>query len=385
MGAKWWLSAMRQETRTSSRGAIAAPVDWQQHWPGWVSYAAGAWSLLYGLLGLYWALGGAGFPFGQENDRSAALSILANVQAATAAPVVAVLGLLGVLVAWLMVRNWGKGLWRWLLLGLAWLLAVTLALLIPDYRVLVATAYAPIFLVGAPFGWPPVSFLNAIPWAVLNQFLCIAGGCLWGAAAVVYHRTSQGACAYCGRSEQTPRWTTPIAAARWGKWATSIAVIIPLLYAATRWAWALGIPLGVSAEFLRAGQEVGLWWAGAALATVAVGGALLTLGLIQPWGEVFPRWLPWLAGKRVPIAFAAIPASLVSILVTTAGLMYVRLVISGTFAVIVPALDINLSENWATLAPELLWPLWGVALGAATLAYYYRRRGRCPYCGRGFS
>lgn len=50
---------------------------------------------------------------------------------------------------------------------------------------------------------------------------------------------------------------------------------------------------------------------------------------------------------------------------------------------IVPALDIDLSENWATLAPELLWPLWGVALGTATLAYYYRRRGRCPHCGRG--
>ena len=26
--------------------------------------------------------------------------------------------------------------------------------------------------------------------------------------------------------------------------------------------------------------------------------------------------------------------------------------------------------------------LWGVALGAATYAYYLRRRGRCPWCGR---
>jgi hypothetical protein len=28
-----------------------------------------------------------------------------------------------------------------------------------------------------------------------------------------------------------------------------------------------------------------------------------------------------------------------------------------------------------------LWPLWGTALGAETLAHY-RRRGRCGYCGR---
>jgi hypothetical protein len=37
------------------------------------------------------------------------------------------------------------------------------------------------------------------------------------------------------------------------------------------------------------------------------------------------------------------------------------------------------------LAPELLWPVWGVALGAATLAYYYRRRNKCKHCERGDS
>lgn len=33
--------------------------------------------------------------------------------------------------------------------------------------------------------------------------------------------------------------------------------------------------------------------------------------------------------------------------------------------------------------PVLLFPLWGSALGAATLAYHYRRRGPCRRCGRG--
>ena len=41
------------------------------------------------------------------------------------------------------------------------------------------------------------------------------------------------------------------------------------------------------------------------------------------------------------------------------------------------------AETWAALAPDLLWPLWGAALGAAALAYYYRRRGKCKHCGRG--
>jgi hypothetical protein len=78
-------------------------------------------------------------------------------------------------------------------------------------------------------------------------------------------------------------------------------VIIPVIYAVTRWAWALGFPLGISEEFLREGQEIGLWWAGAALATLALGGAILTLGLVQRWGEVFLHWMPFLGGKRIPI------------------------------------------------------------------------------------
>jgi hypothetical protein len=64
--------------------------------------------------------------------------------------------------------------------------------------------------------------------------------------------------------------------------------------------WALRIPLGIREAFLREGQVICLWWAGTGLATVAVGGAVLTLGLVQRWGEVFPRWLPVLAGQRVP-------------------------------------------------------------------------------------
>jgi hypothetical protein len=111
-------------------------------------------------------------------------------------------------------------------------------------------------------------------------------------------------------------------------------------------------------------------------------GALLTWGLIRPWGEVFPRWFPFIGGRRVPPALAIVPASIVAVLVTGAGLMYIRLVLSGRLG-ITEVLDLDLGENWATIAPELLWPLWGVALGAATYAYYLRRRGTCGRCGRG--
>jgi hypothetical protein len=75
--------------------ARAAP-RWWQRWPEWVGYAAATWSLIYGVLGLWWALGGAGFPFGSESDPDAALSVLEGVRAETGAPVIAALGLAGV-------------------------------------------------------------------------------------------------------------------------------------------------------------------------------------------------------------------------------------------------------------------------------------------------
>ena len=380
---------MIEEAKNTGTGTVhAAPHRrWMTRWPGWIGYVAAAWSLVYGLLGLWWALGGAGFPFGSENDPSAALSVFGAVQTGTTgAPVIATLGFVGAAAALAMTWVIGRGISGAVLLVFAWALASVLVLLIPDYRVLMAVAYAPIVLIGAPFGWPPgVSLLDAFPWPVVNQFICIGGGLLWAATAVAYKRRSEGACGNCGRSGASAGWTTPESAARWGRWAVWVAVIVPVLYAATRWAWALGIPLGISEKFLREGQEIGLWWAGAALATIAVGGAILTLGLIQRWGEVFPRWVPFLRGRRVPITLAVVPASLISVLVTAAGLMFVRLMLVGTpgdsFNFFGEA-KLSLGENWAALAPELLWPIWGAALGAATLAYYYRRRGRCGRCGR---
>lgn len=349
----------------ATAAAAARPAGWRR-WPRWIGYAAAAWSLGYGLLGLAWAFGAPGFPFGRGYDPDAELSWFGAARPGIGGPLIAALGLVGAAVALAAAASWGRRLPRAPLLAFAWGAAAVLLLVVPDYRVLVAVAYAPIFLVGAPFGWPPVSYREAVPWPVVNQFLCIAGGLAWAATAVAWGRGTGGAGARPGRVVPAG-WTTPAAAARWGRWATGVAVVVPCLYAATRWAWALGIPLGISDEFYRQGQAEGLWWAGAALATVAVAGAGLTLGLAQQWGEVFPGWLPLVGGRSVPPALAVVPAALVALVVTQAGLMYVRLALQGRWA--------GEGENWAAIGPELVWPVWGVALGAAALAYLLRRRG----------
>jgi hypothetical protein len=164
-------------------------------------------------------------------------------------------------------------------------------------------------------------------------------------------------------------------------------MVAPVFYALTRYAWALGFPLGMSEEYLRRGQESGTWISGLFLATFGLVGAVLMLGLVQRWGEVFPRWMIGLAGRRVPIALAVVPAPLVAVLLIVGGVsiwsgfpqMVADLVAAG-------GEDIGIIGGIIFhVGPTLLFPIWGMALAVATLGYYYRRRGPCNVCGRGAS
>jgi hypothetical protein len=335
------------------------------------SLATSAWSAAYGCLGVWWISHPAGFPFGVAPSSGPASSLLAGLRPEIGAPLVAVLGLTGAAVAIVMSRMRSYGRLDAPILAFAWAMTMALLVVVPDGRLLAVAAYAPIFLVGAPFGWPPVRFWDAVPWPLWFQFGCVAGGFLWGATALAFFRRSRGACVACGRRSAPSRWTSPAAAARWGRWGVGFAVIAPLAYATTRLAWVVGIPLGISESlFVQVRSE--MLGAAAGLASVAIGGAILTVGLVRPWGEVFPRWMPFIGGRRVPPALAIAPASFVAVLVFAAGLGITR-----------DALRDGLGGvDWLARLPGLLWPLWGIGLGAAALAYYYRRRGRCSRCGR---
>jgi hypothetical protein len=71
---------------TATDTSIEGKPRWWQRWPESAPYAAGGWSLLYGMLvlGLYRALGSVGFPFG-EGDPQSALSVFGGVRAETGA------------------------------------------------------------------------------------------------------------------------------------------------------------------------------------------------------------------------------------------------------------------------------------------------------------
>lgn len=162
----------------------------------------------------------------------------------------------------------------------------------------------------------------------------------------------------------TPRWANvaahlvPLTALPSGLWRLALGVGVPVgfsgeladLYGAPGWITPYVIVLSLLAEAL----------------------ALLTLGLVQPWGEQVPNWVPRLGGRSIPTMAAVVPAAVGALLITT---------INWTSAAMWFGPENNGDPDaphgvagfvmTACYAPLLAW---GPLLGAVTFAYYRRRR-----------
>jgi hypothetical protein len=121
------------------------------------------------------------------------------------------------------------------------------------------------------------------------------------------------------------------------------------------------------------------WWYPVLLTLAGEGLAYLTVGLVATWGEVWPRWMPWLGGRRVPIAAAVIPAGSGAVVLTalwTWSLIMLsrNRMISGSGQ---PGLHLHGWQTVVFTAAYLPLIAWGPLLGAVTI-HYYRRRTRTP-------
>lgn len=103
-----------------------------------------------------------------------------------------------------------------------------------------------------------------------------------------------------------------------------------------------------------------LW--GVSLGLACLGGGVLITGLVSRWGEVFPHWLPWRAGRPVPVIMAAAPGFLVS----AAFLAMTPTVVAG----LVAAWPRSLLTAWI-----LPFPAWGLLLSLAVWGYVAHRVG----------
>ncbi|QES07044.1 hypothetical protein DEJ44_16445 [Streptomyces venezuelae] len=156
-----------------------------------------------------------------------------------------------------------------------------------------------------------------------------------------------------------PRWAilaahaVPLATLPSGLWRLALVAGLPVTQDAELGAMTLGtsvyvVSLSVVSELL----------------------ALLTLGLVRPWGEVFPRWLPFLGGRRVNAATAtgAAFAGVAGLCAIAGWGVYASSAGLGPGIPASPAQDALLIACYAPLAA------WPVLLAAVAVAYHRRRR-----------
>ncbi|MFC9972363.1 hypothetical protein ACFVH6_15905 [Spirillospora sp. NPDC127200] len=159
---------------------------------------------------------------------------------------------------------------------------------------------------------------------------------------------------------------------RWVRWTAHAVPLVVLPSGLWRFAMGLGVPLGFpeGSDLADFPHPIGTPYV-FGLSLVAEFFAFLTLGLVRGWGEVFPRWIPLVGGRNVPVLGATGAASLgaVAVFLFTGALgLGWRGAMAGPEA----------PDGFAGLVMGAAYlPLlaWGPLLAIVTAHYYLRRRG----------
>jgi hypothetical protein len=159
------------------------------------------------------------------------------------------------------------------------------------------------------------------------------------------------------------------------RWAVVAAHLAPLVTLPSG-LWRFGLVFGASMGVVMDGgpKTVGGWEIAyvIGLSVVAEATALLTIGLVRPWGERAPAWMPLIGGRRVPPGPVAAVALLGSL-----ALMYIWVGAALAYAGDELA-DGFMASGWEALFVAAYAPLllWGPLVAAVTFDYWRRHRGR---------
>jgi hypothetical protein len=153
------------------------------------------------------------------------------------------------------------------------------------------------------------------------------------------------------------------------RWAERAAHLIPLLTLPSglwRIALVIGLPIMDYGYQLHTPDRLCI----VSLSVVQEATAFLCLGLVQPWGEVVPRWVPFIGGSRVRPMAAVVPA------LTGAAILCVLWAITILQMPFVGFYDHFDGTFDTILVTTCYLPLlaWGPLLAAVALDY---RRRRC--------
>ncbi|CAN3982344.1 hypothetical protein [Kitasatospora purpeofusca] len=197
-----------------------------------------------------------------------------------------------------------------------------------------------------------------------------------GAGAVVPGRSTPGTTASTHRAAPQKRVVRPDGTPRWAELAARATVWTTVPSGLWRLALGVGIPVGFSGELAAVFEDNTPGWGTAYLVTLsglAEFLAFLTMGLVRPWGEVVPSWIPLIGGRAVRPLAAIVPAVIGSAVLTYLGA-------SALFGGWADQLsDPEAPQGLAAVVMTLCYlPMvaWGPLVAAVTFAYARRTLGR---------
>ncbi|MFC0274972.1 hypothetical protein ACFFIX_27100 [Metabacillus herbersteinensis] len=156
------------------------------------------------------------------------------------------------------------------------------------------------------------------------------------------------------------------------KWFGYTAFVLSFPYPMLKIYWSLGGTLGGGQSFSQHSAYGEILVFGAC--------ALLSLALVQKWGRIFPRWVPFFAGKKIPRFILITGGWVAACLTVPMGF----LAIFGYLMQAIGLADGPVSFDGTGLMVFIVygeWLLLGIALGGATLAYQHQTRVKCVKCG----
>lgn len=341
-------------------------------WRSWSAVGASAWSAFVTALGIYWWMGGAGFPFGRNDvvgpDYS---SLLTWLEPRSGGAAITLAGLVCLVVAVRLDAGIPRHGERTVVLPAGGAIAVVLVGGVLDARMITLLPPLGVLI--------PVQWLDA-DWPTIFRGLVTVGSALFFLATAAYARRTAPSDTSSLRREarRAHRWI------RVGRVATYVAMVCPLPYATIRLAWSRGWAFGAPAPFVASllrNQPENVYIE-PVLAGFALGGAVLTGGLLRRWGRVFPGWMPVIGRRQVPMWFPLTLGASAAIGIFTFG----RGLLTEQLGLHIPG-ELDKVQAWgqplrgwaywgAGGLGWLLFPVWGVAVALALVGYYYRYRDR---------